>query len=51
MTMQMIRGCGYGTPTPISPLSQLFFNTTGITMTGLFVFYVHKMIEMIAQLM
>lgn len=46
MVLQMVRGCGYGTPTPRNPPSQLFYNSAALTMIALFTYYTKVFIDM-----
>ncbi len=46
MVLQMVRGCGYGTPTPLNPLSQLWYNISALSMQFLFAYSAKHYIDM-----
>ena len=47
MVLQMVRGCGYGTPSPRSPPSQLFYSLAALTMMALFAYYAKVFMDML----
>lgn len=47
MVLQMVRGCGYGTPTPRSPPSQLFYSLAALTMTAIFTYFTKVFIDLL----
>lgn len=45
MQLQMVRGCGYGTPAPQNPPSQLWYSISALTMQFLFAYCVGQFIS------
>jgi hypothetical protein len=45
MVLQMVRGCGYGTPSPLNPLSQLWYSISALSMSYLFAYCTKHFID------
>jgi hypothetical protein len=50
MVLQMARGCGYGTPSPMNPPSILYYNIIEVAIAVLFAYYTKKFIDIWGRL-